>query len=150
MRFRNPKLYVRIDCDIAGHGRFQDTEDLDAALGTWLRCLAHSHAQEQNGIVKLPWLRRAFHGKQFERVEELVRVGLLRERNDGDYEIHGYAPRNGTLRPDRSPTAEIAVTRDALERASCDGRARAPSEPSDPGHVGDAIPPIVTPRKVLH
>jgi hypothetical protein len=103
MRFRNPKPYVRVDCDIADHVLFQDTEDLEAALGAWLRCLAHSHAQEQSGTVKLPWLRRAFYGKQFQRVEELVRVGLLRKRNDGDYEVYGYAPLNGTVRPDIAP-----------------------------------------------
>jgi hypothetical protein len=107
-----PKPFVRVDCDYADHSRFQETKDIEVSAGVWLRCLAHSHAQEQNGIVKLPWLRRTFAGKMFKRVEELVRVGLLRKRDDGDYEIYGYAPRNGTLRPDRRPTAEVAVTRD--------------------------------------
>jgi hypothetical protein len=32
----------------------------------------------------------------FERIEELVAVGLLKKREDGDYEIHAYAPRNQT------------------------------------------------------
>src|SRR5580658_6458438 len=112
MRVRRPKPYVCVDCDFADHFRFQDTRDLEVSAGVWLRCLAHSHAQEQSGIVKLPWLRRTFAGKEFNRVEELVRVGLLRKRDDGDYEIYGYAPRNGTLNPNRSLTAEIAVTRD--------------------------------------
>ena len=90
MRYGKP--YVRIDCDIADHVRFQDTDDLEAALGAWLRCLAHSHAHEQGGTVTLPWLRQAFHGEQFKRVEELVSVGLLRKREDGSYEVYGSAP----------------------------------------------------------
>jgi hypothetical protein len=112
MRVCRPKPFVRIDCDYANHFRFQETKDIEVSAGTWLRCLAHSHAQEQGGIVNLSWLRRTYAGKMFERVEELVRVGLLRKRDDGDYEIYGYAPRNGTLRPNRSVKAEVAVTRD--------------------------------------
>jgi hypothetical protein len=96
MSVRRTKPYVCIDCDYAEHFRFQETKDLEAAAGTWLRCLAHSRAQEQDGVVKLSWLRRSFAGKRFARVDELVRVGLLRKRDDGDYEIHAYAPRNQT------------------------------------------------------
>ena len=107
MRVYRPKPYVCVDCDFADHFRFQDTRDLDVSAGTWLLCLAHSHAQDQSGIVKLSWLRRTFAGKMFKRVEELIRVGLLRKRDDGDYEIYGYAPRNGTLCPHRSLTAEV-------------------------------------------
>jgi hypothetical protein len=92
---RRPKPYVCVDCDYADHFRFQDTADVEAAAGTWLRCLAHSRAQEQDGVVKASWLRRTFRDR-FDRVEELVRVGLLRQRGDGDYEIHAYAPRNQT------------------------------------------------------
>ena len=105
MRVRRTKPFVRVDCDFADHFRFQDTRDLDVSAGTWLLCLTHSHAQDQSGIVKLSWLRRTFAGKMFKRVEELIRVGLLRKRDDGDYEIYGYAPRNGTLCPGRSLTA---------------------------------------------
>jgi hypothetical protein len=96
MRVRRPKPYVCVDCDYAEHFRFQDTRDLEVTAGTWLRCLAHSRAQEQDGIVTRSWLRRAFAGKRFKRVAELVRVGLLHARDDGDYEIHAYAPRNQT------------------------------------------------------
>jgi hypothetical protein len=96
MNVRRTKPYVCVDCDYAEHFRFQETKDLDAAAGAWLRCLAHSRAQEQDGIVKLSWLRRTFVGKKFTRVDELVRVGLLHKRDDGDYEIHAYAPRNQT------------------------------------------------------
>src|SRR5580658_9872262 len=96
MTVRRTKPYVCVDCDYAEHFRFQETKDLEAASGTWLRCLAHSRAQEQDGIVKLSWLRRTFVGKRFARVDELLRVGLLRKRDDGDYEIHAYAPRNQT------------------------------------------------------
>ena len=96
MTVRRTKPYVCIDCDYAEHFRFQETKDLEAAAGTWLRCLAHSRAQEQDGIVKLSWLRRSFVGKKFARIDELVRVGLLRKQEDGDYEIHAYAPRNQT------------------------------------------------------
>jgi hypothetical protein len=96
MNVRRTKPYVCVDCDYAEHFRFQETKDLEAAAGTWLRCLAHSRAQEQDGVVKLSWLRRTFVGKKFTRVDELVRVGLLRKRDDGDYEIHAYAPRNQT------------------------------------------------------
>jgi hypothetical protein len=42
-------------------------------------------------------------------VEELVRVGLLHVRDDGDYEIHAYAPRNQTkamLAEERDNTRE--------------------------------------------
>jgi hypothetical protein len=129
VRVRRPKPYVCVDCDYADHFRFQETEDIEVSAGVWLRCLAHSHAQEQSGIVTRSWLRRVFAGKRFKRVEELVRVGLLRKRDDGDYEIYGYAPRNGTLRPNRSLTAEVAVTRDHHG-------------------VGDAVAVHVTPREV--
>jgi hypothetical protein len=96
VRVRRPKPYVCLDCDFADHFRFQDTRDLEVSAGTWVRCLAHSRAQEQDGVVTRSWLRRAFPGKRFKRVEELVRVGLLHVRDDGDYEIHAYAPRNQT------------------------------------------------------
>ncbi len=95
MRVRRPKPYVCVDCDFAEHFRFQDTKDLEAAAGTWLRCLAYSRAQEQDGVVKASWLRRTF-ARTYERVDELVAVGLLRLREDGDYELHAYAPRNQT------------------------------------------------------
>jgi hypothetical protein len=84
-----------VDCDFADHFRFQATKDLDAATGAWLRCLAHSRAQEQDGRVTLAWLRRNF-ATSFDRIEDLVAVGLLHVRADGDYEIHRYAPRNQT------------------------------------------------------
>ena len=95
MRVRRVKPYVCVDCDYPEHFRFQETKDIDAAAGTWLRCLVHSRAQEQDGIVKAAWLRRTF-ATTYERVDELVSVGLLRPRGDGDYEIHAYAPRNQT------------------------------------------------------
>jgi hypothetical protein len=94
-RIRRSKPYVCVDCDFADHFRFQATTDLDSAAGAWLRCLAHSRAQEQDGRVTLAWLRRNFP-TTFARIEELVAVGLLRMRADGDYEIHAYAPRNQT------------------------------------------------------
>jgi hypothetical protein len=68
MNVRRTKPYVCVDCDYADHFRFQETKDLEAAAGTWLRCLAHSRAQEQDGVVKLSWLRRTFVGKKFTRV----------------------------------------------------------------------------------
>jgi hypothetical protein len=108
MNVRRTKPYVCVDCDYAEHFRFQETKDLEASAGTWLRCLAHSRAQEQDGVVKLSWLRRTFVGKKFRRVDELVRVGLLRKR-DGDYEIHAYAPRNQTksmIEEERAGTRE--------------------------------------------
>jgi len=95
MRVRRVKPYVCVDCDYAEHFRFQDTKDVDAAAGTWLRCLTYSRAQEQDGLVKASWLQRTF-ATTYERVEDLVRVGLLRLREDGDYELHAYAPRNQT------------------------------------------------------
>jgi hypothetical protein len=91
--------------------------------------------------VKLPWLRRTYAGKMFKRVEELVRVGLLRKRDDGDYEIYGYAPRNGTLCPNRSLAAEVAVTRDRHGDS-------AGAVTRDHLGVGDAITTPVTPREV--
>jgi hypothetical protein len=109
MNVRRTKPYVCVDCDYAEHFRFQETKDLETAAGTWLRCLAHSRAQEQDGVVKLSWLRRAFVGKKFKRVDELVRVGLLLKRDDGDYEIHAYAPRNQTkamMEDERAGTRE--------------------------------------------
>jgi len=89
------KPYVCVDCDYADHFRFQQTRDVDAAAGAWLRCLAHSRAQEQDGIVKAVWARRTF-AATFERIDELVAVGLLMVREDGDYELRSYAPRNQT------------------------------------------------------
>jgi hypothetical protein len=96
MKVHRPKPYVCVECDFAEHLRFQKTKDLENAIGTWMRCLTHSRAQEQDGLVTQSWLRRAFVGKRFKRVEELVRVGLLHVRDDGDYELHAYAPRNQT------------------------------------------------------
>jgi len=95
LRIRRPKPYVCVDCDFAEHFRFQKTRDIEAAAGTWLRCLAYSRAQEQDGVVMASWLRRTF-AATYDRVEELVAVGLLRQRDDGDYELHAYAPRNQT------------------------------------------------------
>ena len=95
MRVRRVKPYVCVDVDFADHFRFQAAKDLELAAGTWLRCLAYSRAKEQDGLVRATWLKRAFGGA-FDRVEDLVRVGLLRPREDGDYELHAYAPRNQT------------------------------------------------------
>jgi hypothetical protein len=120
VKVRRPKPYVCIDCDYAEHHRFQDTADIEAAAGTWLRCLAYSRAQEQDGVVKASWLRRTF-ADRFERVEELVRVGLLRTRADGDFEIHAYAPRNQT----RAMLDEARM--DARERMSALRRSRGES-----------------------
>jgi hypothetical protein len=106
VKVRRAKPYVCVDCDFADHFRFQAAADLDAVAGAWLRCLAHSRAQEQDGIVKRTWLRRNFVDT-FARIEELVAVGLLLPRSDGDYEIHAYAPRNQTramLEADRTST----------------------------------------------
>jgi hypothetical protein len=96
LKVRRTRPYVCIDVDYADHARFQATADLDAAAGTWLRCLAYSRAQQQDGLVKQTWIRRAF-ANTLHRIDELVAVGLLRRRNDGDYEIHAYAPRNQTF-----------------------------------------------------
>ena len=112
MRVRRLKPYVCVDCDYAEHFRFQDTKDLDAAAGAWLRCLAYSRAQEQDGLIKASWLQRTFATTQ-ERVEDLVRVGLLRPREDGDYELHAYAPRNQTrtmLEEERAVARERMAT----------------------------------------
>jgi hypothetical protein len=108
LRVRRAKPYVCVDIDFAEHHRFQATADVDAAAGTWLRCLAYSRAQEQDGIVKAGWLRRTF-AANYERVDELVKVGLLCLRPDGDYEIHAYAPRNQTramIEEERASTRE--------------------------------------------
>jgi hypothetical protein len=114
MKVRRAKPYVCVDCDYAEHRRFQATRDLDAAAGTWLRCLAYSRAQEQDGVIAAAWLRRTF-GQTYERVEELVAVGLLVVRADGDYELRAYAPRNQTqamLRDNRAQARErMAATR---------------------------------------
>jgi hypothetical protein len=112
VRVRRPKPYVCVDCDFAEHFRFQDTKDLEAAAGTWLRCLAYSRAQEQDGVVKASWLKRTF-ARSYERVDELVAVGLLRRREDGDYELHAYAPRNQTramLAESRETTRQRVAT----------------------------------------
>ena len=95
MSIRRAKPYVTVDCDFADHHRFQNTKDLEASAGAWLRCLAYSRAQELDGVVKRSWVKRTFAKKQ-RRIDELVAVGLLRVRGDGDYEIHAYAPRNQT------------------------------------------------------
>ena len=108
MKVRRAKPYVCIDVDFAEHFRFQATTDIDAAAGAWVRCLAHSRAQEQDGVVMAGWLRRAF-ATTYERVEELVKVGLLHPLPDGNYEIHAYAPRNQTremMTEDRAATRE--------------------------------------------
>jgi hypothetical protein len=108
MKVRRTKPYVCVDVDFADHFRFQATVDLDAAAGVWLQCLAHSRGQEQDGVVTAAWLRRTF-AASYGRVEELVKVGLLCARPDGDYEIHAYAPRNQTrdmLSEERTATRE--------------------------------------------
>jgi hypothetical protein len=95
-KIRRTKPYVCVDCDFEDHFRFQATKQLNAAAGAWLRCLAHSRAQEQDGVVRLDWIRRHFVGTDFHHIEDLVAVGLLHLRADGEYEIHAYAPRNQT------------------------------------------------------
>jgi hypothetical protein len=128
LRVRRPKPYVCVDCDFADHFRFQETKDLEAAAGTWLRCLAYSRAQEQDGVVKATWLRRTF-SRTYERVEELVAVGLLRLREDGDYELHAYAPRNQTR-------AMLAESRETTRQRVATWRERAASDrDGEPEHA---------------
>jgi hypothetical protein len=93
---RRAKPYVCVDCDFADHPRFLSVRDLEVSAGVWLRCLAYSRAQELDGVVKRAWIKRTFTKKKHRRIEELVAVGLLRLREDGDYELHAYAPRNQT------------------------------------------------------
>ena len=145
MTVRRNKPYVCVDCDFADHFRFQATKDLDAAVGAWLRCLAHSRAQEQDGRVTLAWLRRNF-GTSFDRIEELVAVGLLRQRGDGDYEIHAYAPRNQTrvmIDEDRWGARERmrAIRKRRASRPS--GSSAATAGP--PSSEGQDAPPDVAP-----
>jgi hypothetical protein len=122
MRARRTKPYVCVDIDYAEHVRFQQTKDVDLAAGTWLRCVAYSRAQELDGVVPAAWLAKTFR-RRFTRVEELVRVGLLRARDDGDYEIHAYAPRNQT----RAMIEEERAS--ARERMSVRRRAAAAERP---------------------
>jgi hypothetical protein len=155
LRLRRAKPYVCVDCDYADHFRFQETKDIDAAAGTWLRCLAHSRAQEQDGVVRLAWLRRTFV-TTFERIEELVSVGLLKKREDGDYEIHAYAPRNQTramLDEDRVAARERMAagrTRPRKHRATNPGSAnerRTDSKPSRRvAHTGARSAPLPAPQ----
>jgi hypothetical protein len=141
MNVRRAKPYICVDCDYAEHFRFQETRDLEAAAGTWLRCLAHSRAQEQDGVVKLSWLRRTFIGKKFKRVDELVRVGLLRQRGDGDYEIHAYAPRNQTramIAEERANTRERVR---ALRQRSASPEAAQAGRVTEYKRVSNAVVP---------
>jgi hypothetical protein len=133
LRVRRPKPYVCVDCDFAEHFRFQDTKDLEAAAGTWLRCLAYSRAQEQDGVVKASWLKRTF-ARTYERIDELVAVGLLRVREDGDYELHAYAPRNQTR-------AMLADSRETTRLRVATWRERLASEGNgEPEHAsGDDV-----------
>jgi hypothetical protein len=96
MSIRRAKPYVCVDCDFADHPRFLSVRDLEVSAGVRLRCLAYSRAQELDGVVKRAWVKRTFVKKKLRRIEELVAVGLLRVREDGDYELHAYAPRNQT------------------------------------------------------
>jgi hypothetical protein len=119
------KPVIRISCDFAENFRFQECRDIDAAAGAWLRCLAYSTAQELGGRVNRHWLRRGFPGKRFQRVEELVRVGLLRVRDDGDYELLAEpVTRDHHLRDTRAVTRDTRgsdtgpVTRDTDRGAS--------------------------------
>jgi len=141
MKVRRLKPYICVDCDYAEHFRFQETKDLDAAAGTWLRCLAHSRAQEQDGIVKTAWLRRTF-ATTYHRVEELLAVGLLRAREDGDYEIHAYAPRNQTrsmLEGDRTSARErMAAARKA--KSPSRKRARSPEQAANEHRTSALVP----------
>jgi hypothetical protein len=129
VRVRRAKPYVCVDCDYAEHFRFQKTKDVDGAAGTWLRCLAHSRAQEQDGIVTAAWIHRTF-ARRMKRIEELVSVGLLHKRDDGDYELHAYAPRNQThamLEEERATTRErVSAWRErapsATESVTADAR----------------------------
>jgi hypothetical protein len=141
MTVRRTKPYVCVDCDYAEHFRFQETRDLEAASGTWLRCLAHSRAQEQDGIVKISWLRRTFVGKRFKRVDELVRVGLLRKRDDGDYEIHAYAPRNQTKIMIEDERAGTRQRMSALRERGRNGESVTAHNPvTDPSVTGEGSP----------
>jgi len=139
MRVRRTKPYVCVDCDYFDHSRFQATSDVDATAGTWLRCLAHSRAQEQDGVVKLAWLQRPF-AATFERVEDLIKVGLLRLRDDGDYDIHAYAPRNQTrakLDQDRKAArGRLSALRSAAAEHSLRPDEGDPSVPLGRRHAG--------------
>ena len=134
MRVRRPKPYVCVDCDFAEHFRFQATKDLDATAGAWLRCLAYSRAQELDGVVKATWLRRSFPRRKYARVEALVAVGLLRPREDGDFELHAYAPRNQT----RAMLEEIRET--TRKRVSSWRRQVGAGSTEEPAEDLDGVP----------
>jgi hypothetical protein len=131
LKVRRTKPFVCIDVDYADHFRFQKTADVDAAAGTWLRCLAYTRAQEQDGVVPSAWIRRTF-ASHIARIDELVAVGLLRCREDGDYEIHAYAPRNQTrsmMASERKAT-RTRVSKWRKEVASLESSNTAQGEPS--------------------
>src|ERR1700689_3297536 len=112
---KRKKPYVCVECDYHEHYRFQELTDVDAGAGVWLRCLVYTRAQEQDGVVRKAWLQRTFE-HHYERVEALIRVGLLRLRDDGDYDLHAYAPRNQT-RAMLEESRELAKERAAAWRA---------------------------------
>jgi hypothetical protein len=123
MSIRRAKPYVCVDCDFADHPRFLSVRDLEVSAGVWLRCLAYSRAQELDGVVKSAWVKRTFAKKKLRRIEELVAVGLLRVREDGDYELHAYAPRNQTkamLDEARSERRDRAARWRAVRQAAPD------------------------------
>jgi hypothetical protein len=123
MSIRRAKPYVCVDCDFADHPRFLSVRDLEVSAGAWLRCLAYSRAQELDGVVKRAWVKRTFTKKKLRRIEELVAVGLLRVRDDGDYELHAYAPRNQTkamLDEARSERRDRAARWRAVRQAAPD------------------------------
>jgi hypothetical protein len=131
MSVRRAKPYVCVDCDFADHPRFLSARDLDVSAGVWLRCLAYSRAQELDGVVKAAWVKRTFAKKKLRRIDELVAVGLLRVREDGDYELRAYAPRNQTK-------AMIDEARSERRERAARWRALRQDRPEPASAVGDA------------
>ena len=96
VRRTSPTLCIALDFAAASTSASRPQTKRHGSCGGSLGPLpAHSRAQEQDGVVMAGWLRRAF-ATTYERVEELVEVGLLHPLPDGNYEIHAYAPRNQT------------------------------------------------------
>jgi hypothetical protein len=145
LKVRRTKPYVCIDVDFAEHFRFQKSADLDATTGTWLRCMAHSRAQELDGVVPAGWVKRTFVD-HMDRIEDLISVGLLLLRDDGDYELRAYAPRNQTramMATQRKATRK-RVRKWRKEAAKLDSVSKGPNQDTDVTVVKRVTEPGVT------
>lgn len=83
------------------------------AWSLWTRCLSYCPDEETDGVIPRAMLRAIAGGATSDRelkagLAECLKAGVLREREDRDYEVAGYADHNITRGEDERRRAEAA------------------------------------------